>query len=248
MSERYGDEKPLLEDQYDDEGDGYGPKYFLSPGQLLATPFVIGQTLFNIVASFCGPLFFFWIIFHKLPSAKPCYAWYSGEVLGPVVITPLASSILALAWAPIGIPDALPKRWFAYVRERDVSTGPLSFVWFLRYRYGILRHCMMGLLLSCVAIPIMLALVVFIFAESDSVYGDRPDDPGSAGLPAGECYNGQLTAWTQTFVSVTYIGILPIIIIPLGLLGFAVEPNLDRVNKIFEGKNIILKGLYSPLC
>ena len=31
-------------------------KYFTARSLLLSSPFVLGQTLFNVVASFCGPL------------------------------------------------------------------------------------------------------------------------------------------------------------------------------------------------
>ena len=49
-------------------------KYFTARSLLLSSPFVLGQTLFNVVASFCGPLLCFWLIF----SRGGPYAWNSG--------------------------------------------------------------------------------------------------------------------------------------------------------------------------
>ena len=82
---------------------------------LLSSPFVLGQTLFNVVASFCGPLLCFWLIF----SRGGPYAWNSGEVLGPICASPLACAILAPAFVPIGMTDAVSRGWFGPVPSHD---------------------------------------------------------------------------------------------------------------------------------
>ena len=95
-------------------------RYF-TPGGLLTTPFVIGQTIFNVVASFSIVLFFFWIIFVEM--GEPYYACSSSEALSPYIISPFACSILALAWAPVSMIDAVERQWFGPVRRYDLTGG-----------------------------------------------------------------------------------------------------------------------------
>ena len=225
-----------------DPGSPYDKTYF-SPTELLTSKFVVLQTIFNVVVSFCGPLFFFWLIFHVL-SGKDCFPILSGEVLGPVLASPLAAAVLALAWAPLGMMDALPRGWFGYVAEEEFQGG----MWFLLpslriSRIGVLRNLVTGLQLSVVAIPIMMLFVLFVFASDGG-------DVESSGLNSDgyTCEGKYLTPWTQTLASVTYIALLPLFVIPVGLLGYAVEPNLDRVTSILDGKGFIAKGIYSPIC
>ena len=183
-------------------------KYFTARSLLLSSPFVLGQTLFNVVASFCGPLLCFWLLF----SGGGPYAWNSGEVLGPIIASPLACAILAPAFVPIGMTDAVSKGWFGPVPSHDDGVRRLArFLPFLRpadvWRVGAVRHLVLGTQLSCVAIP-----------------------PGI--LIARYALGPDLPAWTQIWFSVAYIALLPIVVLPLALLGFALEPNLERVENL----------------
>lgn len=174
---------------------------------LLSSPFVLGQTLFNVVASFCGPLLCFWLIF----SRGGPYAWNSGEVLGPICASPLACAILAPAFVPIGMTDAVSRGWFGPVPSHDDGVRCLArFLPSLRsagvWRVGVVRHLVLGLQLSCVAIAGILV--------------------------AGYALGPDLLAWTQIWFSVAYIALLPIVVLPLALLGFALESHLERVETI----------------
>ena len=127
--------------------------YFTARSLLLSSPFVLGQTLFNVAASFCGPLLCFWLIF----SRGGPYAWNSGEVLGPICASPLACAILAPAFVPIGMTDAVSRGWFGPVPSHDDGVRCLArFLPSLRsagvWRVGVVRHLVLGLQLSCVAI------------------------------------------------------------------------------------------------
>ena len=77
------------------------------------------------------------------------------------------------------------------------------------WRVGVVRHLVLGLQLSCVAIAIPPGILVARYALG-------PDLP----------------VWTQIWFSVAYIALLPIVVLPLALLGFALEPNLERVEII----------------
>mmetsp|Transcript_38769 Transcript_38769/g.54047 ORF Transcript_38769/g.54047 Transcript_38769/m.54047 type:complete len:222 (+) Transcript_38769:38-703(+) len=209
-------------------------RYF-SPKELLLSPFSIFQLILNIVASYCGVFFCFWLIFvHFGPDGYGCY---SSQVLSPILISPFATPILALAWAPVGMLDAIERGWFGYVRQEDLSGG----IWVLfpcfNFRIGVVRHMILGCQLALVAIPVMMLIVIFGIAE------EQDSDPESEGLLT--CY---LTDWQQVVSCVTYIAILPIYVIPVGLLGFAREENLDRVYEILADKSFIQKGIYSPKC
>ena len=92
-------------------------KYF-TPLSLLLSPFVIGQTIFNVVASFSIVLFFFWMIFVEI--GEPVYKCSSSEALSPYIISPFACSILALAWAPVGMIDAVERGWYGPIRRHDL--------------------------------------------------------------------------------------------------------------------------------
>eukprot|EP01004_Peranema_trichophorum_P008200 NODE_6958_length_824_cov_26.350927_g6358_i0.p1 GENE.NODE_6958_length_824_cov_26.350927_g6358_i0~~NODE_6958_length_824_cov_26.350927_g6358_i0.p1 ORF type:complete len:217 (-),score=17.89 NODE_6958_length_824_cov_26.350927_g6358_i0:115-765(-) len=188
------------------------------PIQIFVSKFVIGQTIFNVVMSFLVPTIMFYLLFyHKAP-----HYWLSGNVLGPVLASPWCCSIGSLAFAPMGIPDALDKKWFYTVRNSDVSTLPWTLFPYLRFRIGIIRHLVLGTQVAVLAIPIMFIIIRFGFGE-------------------------YLSANQQLFGGVTYIAILPIFVMPLGLLGFAVDANMSRVRKNVRG-NIIQKALKSPIC
>ena len=199
-------------------------KEYSSPTKLLTCPYVVVQTLLNVAISFFGPLVCFWVLFHVLGSSR--YYWLSGPVLGPILASPIASPICALAFAPISIPQAVKKRWLLYVKSSDVSRGIWTLCPFLHLRVGFVRHLILGFILSCFAIPLMLGFVLVFLIDED----------------------GYLSDTEQILASVTYIAILPLCIIPLGFLGFAIEPNLDRTLSKLQGKSFVQQALCSPRC
>ena len=206
---------------------------YLTPLNLMKTPFMLGQLLLNVIASYCGVLFFFWLIFVQF--GKDGYGCYSSEVLSPILLSPFAGPVLALAWAPVAMIEAVEKGWFGFVRQSDLSGG----VWILfpcfRFERGVIRHSILGCQLAVIAIPIMLLIVIFgIAKEFEDKHG-----------VVHPCY---LTNWQQVLSCVTYIALLPFYVVPIGLLGFAREKNLERVFLILSDKSLIQKGIYAPLC
>ena len=209
-----------------------GDRDYMSVGQAMTSPFMIGQLILNVACSYGGVFFFFWLIFIFFGPDK--YGCYSSQVLSPILISPFATPILALAWAPIGMIDAIEKGWFGFVSDEALESGIFKFLP-LKPQIGFLRHCLIGLQLAIVAIPIMMLIVVFGIASDESdLYSDGLD-----------CV---LTDWEQVVSCVTYIAILPLYVIPVGLLGFAKESNMERVYRILSDKSFIMKGLYSPIC
>mmetsp|Transcript_12240 Transcript_12240/g.34423 ORF Transcript_12240/g.34423 Transcript_12240/m.34423 type:complete len:254 (-) Transcript_12240:406-1167(-) len=208
------------------EGAGEEPRLF-TPRSLVFSGFVVGQTIFNMVASFTGPLLVFWLIF----SSGGPYAWNSGEVLGPIIASPWACAIASPAFAPIGMPEALEKGWFGRVDPADVRR--LCFVFpFLGtapvWRYGVVRHFVLGTQVAVVFIPAALLI---------------------ARYPVGPL----LEAWTQIWLSIIYITLLPLVTMPLALLAFAVEPNLQRAQGLMSDDprscaRLLKRAMYAPAC
>lgn len=176
---------------------------------LLCSPFCVGQTVVNIVASFVFPLAFFAFMYDtKGPVAtQKTYSWLDSTPLGVVLASPWIAAVLSCGPLPIGLPEALQKRWFGTLAAHDVRwllgwqrCGPL------RIQRGVLRHLALGTLVAPLCIPLgLLALR----------YG------------AGDTFSDGTLVW---FCS-TYIALLPILIVPLGLLGFALPLNYQRVEE-----------------
>mmetsp|Transcript_1026 Transcript_1026/g.2854 ORF Transcript_1026/g.2854 Transcript_1026/m.2854 type:complete len:230 (-) Transcript_1026:304-993(-) len=224
-----GEEQDFIENEKNDtEAEPNMARQF-TLRSLLLSKFVLGQTAFNVTASFAGPLLCFALIFG---NGGP-YAWNSGEVLGPICASPMACSVLALAFAPIGMTDAIGKGWYGPVAPTEVQclACVLPFlgsapVW----RFGVVRHLALGAMLSCVAIPPAICIARYALGP-------------------------ELAAWTQIWFSIIYISILPLIVIPLGLLGFAVKPNLERVETMIGAADdprplfqLINRAAASPKC
>ena len=203
------------------------PPQFSACG-LLCSPFVVTQVVFNVVASFGGPLLCFYLMF---ASGGP-YPWLSGEVLGPIIASPIAGCVCSLAFAPLSMPEMTAKGWFGIVLPADVRRISYVFPFLGRakaWRIGVVRHLMLALLLAVVVIPPALVLV------SPLVFG--PD----------------LGAWTFIWLAIAYISVLPIVIIPLGLLGFAIEPNYARVQALMSNdsrpmRRLLLRAMRAPQC
>ena len=210
-----------------------GDRDYMTIGQVMTSPFMIGQLILNIVASYCGVFFCFWLIFIVFGPDE--YGCYSSQVLSPVLISPFATPVLALAWAPVGMIDAIEKGWFGFVHDSELEGGIFRFLPCLQPQVGFFRHCLLGLELAAFAIPIMMLIVIFGIASDQT-------DELSDGL---DCV---LTDWEQVISCVTYIAILPIFVIPIGLLGFAKESNMERVYRVLSDKSFIQKGIYSPIC
>mmetsp|Transcript_27014 Transcript_27014/g.37589 ORF Transcript_27014/g.37589 Transcript_27014/m.37589 type:complete len:232 (-) Transcript_27014:56-751(-) len=208
---------------------------YFTPLALLKTPFLLGQLFFSIVVSFSVILFFFWLLFVRLGSDG--YECFSVQVLCPLFISTFASPVLSLAFAPIGMMRATERGWFGFVRQSDLSGGFWVLFPGLNFERGVARHLILGCQLAVTAIPIMLVVIVFGIAD------DYSDDEHSIG--GASCY---LTNWQQVLSHAIYIAVLPLFSIPIGLLGFAREKNLDRVFAMLSGKSFFRKVTNAPLC
>ena len=139
--------------------------------------------------------------------------------------------MIALAFAPIGMPDAVRRSWFGPVPLSQAHR--LSWVFpFLGkhwlWRYGVVRHFVIGLQVAIVAIPSGLVLARYAFGPT-------------------------LSAWTQIWLSVVYIATMPILVVPMGFLAFALEPNLEIVERRMSDDpkcfhRLLKRALQAPLC
>ena len=63
-------------------------------------------------------------------------------------------------------------------------------------------------------------------------------------LVAGLSLPSEISTWTQVLFCVTYISLIAIPIVPLGLLGFAVEANYLRVSESMSMHPVLYIRLY----
>ena len=189
------------------------PAGYASVGQVLTCPFVLVNTLMNMLVSIGMSRLVFWLLFDELGSAPPggLWPWYSPNLIGVVVGSSiLVSPTLVMALAPAGMPSALARGWLFRVRTADVPPwlwrcSPC--LWDTKLaRVGLGRHFLLGLQLSVLYIPVPILLAYFCYA------------------PLGGFTTMQLIwfdVWFETALA------LPSTL--LGLLAFSMEHNCARV-------------------
>jgi len=204
------------------------PRNF-SLAKLMCTPFALGQLIFNMVMSGLGPAVCFYLIFHHTAPKH----WNGAPMLGVAIASPWGGAVLSLAWAPVGIPDAVAKGWFGVVQPSAVPRTLRLFP-FLRVRVGVLRHLGLGTLAALLWMPPLLLL---------AYYGE------------GHGHGEPMHADDFIIFAPAFLAVLPLFILPLGLLGFALPENYARVEAKMsapEGSGVfctlVHRGLHAPLC
>lgn len=208
-----------------------GARRARGPGDVLLSKFVLAQAAFNMFASFCGPLIFFYLIFVVLLGGP--FDWNSGPALGVGLASPIASAVLALAFASMEMPAAVDSGWLPTLAMSDRGcAAALPFLgrgsWL---RVGVARNAMLGLCAEVLLVPIYFLVLRFALGPS-------------------------MSAWTFVLASVTYIGVvIPLFVVPLGILGYALEPNFERVRATMADDVerscigvLLRKAWRSPLC
>lgn len=189
-----------------------------SPWQVLLSPFVLGQLVFNAISSVACSVGVFYLLFAVLvvPPGEPLlvYHWTSPNCIGVVVGSALVvSPTLVMILAPAGIPEAVDKGWFFVVRASDCPPWMLRFLPFLRsherWRRGMLRHFVLGLQLSLLFIPVPLVIAWKLVADAD----------------------GNMTTWTLIWFDLVFETVLTVPCTLFGLLAFAMQGNYERVKE-----------------
>jgi hypothetical protein len=178
---------------------------YLSVGEVLRCKYVLSQLFFNMVGSFVGPVFCFWIIFGVLSSGP--YPWDDAAVIGPIIGSPFVSATLCPFLAPLGLPEA--KKWglgFGKVNPKEVQRWACLFPFLGRnpiWRHTVLRHLMMGLEVGIVMWPIAILLARYAVGPV-------------------------LNTWTQILSGAVYCVVLAAPNTLLGMLSLSIEPHLAR--------------------
>jgi hypothetical protein len=196
-----------------------------SPADVLRCKFVVAQILFNVVASFLCPLGTFYLLFGLLSQGP--YVWSSGACVGVVVGSLACSPLLIFALMPVGMPEAVQKGWFLPLRLEKCSPWLLRVLFYLddapRWRWASARHLALGLMLGIVYVPIALLIARFALGPT-------------------------LSTWTLIWFNVAYVVLLSIPVTALGLLGYAVEHNLDfTLSRMSSNPNIAKRLLFRSL-
>lgn len=194
-----------------------------SPCGLLFTPFCLGQIIFNVIASFAGPLACFWLIFTSMGPES----WLGAPMLGIGIASPWACAICSLAFLPVGIPDASKQGWFGIIELESVPCT-MRILPFLHVRVGILRHLCIGTVAAALWCPPVFVLARFV------------EGP-------------MMSAKTFVWFGPSCLAVLPLLVVPLGLLGFALPANYARVEAIMAVRGgtlvkVVRRGILAPTC
>jgi hypothetical protein len=201
------------------------PPYAKSPYDVLKCKFVVLQVVFNLLASFLGPLGTFFLLFGYLSEGP--YAWSSGPLVGVVVGSLAGCPILIFALMPVGMPEAVERGWLPRLRLEDCPPWMLRWLPFLndhpRWRWATVRNLALSLMVGVVYVPIALLIARYALGPN-------------------------LETWTLIWFNVAYEVLLALPIVALGLLGSAMEHNLDRtIEQMSMHPNVVLRYLYRSL-
>jgi hypothetical protein len=202
----------------------------MSVAALVCGRFCIAQIVVNCALSFCFPLGFFWLLWSPhspLVTHEVTYRWNDPHVLSPIIMSPWLCGLISGAFLPIGLPDAWQNGWFAPMHARTAARVRARLPC-LGARHGAVRHFTLACLVALVWVPAALVAVRF-------------------GL------GGELRAQTFVLFVPAYIGTLPLALVPLALLGFAVPHAFLRVRSFMptDGpivRRMLRRVLNAPLC
>lgn len=184
---------------------------------VLTCKFVIGQLLFNIIASLVGPLGTFYLLFGYLSEGP--YEWSSGPLVGVVVGSLLGSPLLIFALMPVGIPEAVENRWLPILSldHHDILhseehpnswiSNLLQRIW--KFHWPARRNFTIGILIGVVYVPVALLIARFGFGPS-------------------------MSTWTLIWFNVVYEALLCIPVVLLGLVGYAVDTNMETTLELMS--------------
>ena len=211
----------------------------MSACAVLFCPFTIGQTILNAGCSFGLPFIFYWLIFEHLIGTP--LVWSSAPVLGSLIAAPFGCSVIGLAFAPIGMPEAVEHRLYGVWEPQSwLATGNGRWLlWILPFfsqrrrcwRIAALRHLCLGFVTGALSIP-----AGAWFAHS--VLGPT------------------MSADTFIYFAPAYFATLAAVQFPLGLLAYALPTNLVRVKARMVTtagepnaiKRLVKRALASPFC
>lgn len=200
--------------------------YVDTVGQVWSSKFVLGQLLFNVLTSLVGPLGTFYLLFGHLSQGP--YEWYSGPLLGVVAGSLAGSPILIFALMPVGLPEAVAYGWFPRITEKSIrleaekhsswwlpwwlssrsssssssSSSPSLMMSILKWKWSTQRNVAIGLVVGIFLVPSTLLLARFAFGPT-------------------------LSTWTLIWFNVVYEMVLCVPVLLYGLLGYALEDNLE---------------------
>lgn len=202
-------EDKFNENNEEDEDDALSLLYYATNIQQVTTSkFVLFQVFVNTIGSLIGPLITFYLLF-GVASQGP-YEWNGSQLIGVVVGSLVGSPFFIFALIPVGMPEALKRGWFYQLRMEDVVTPGgywLLLLPFLRdgkiWRYAMIRHVVLGLILGIVYVPIAILIARYGF--------------------------GTFSTWELIFFNVIYLVCLAPPVTIFGLLGYAMEHNLSMV-------------------
>ena len=195
---------------------------------VLCCKFCLAQLLVNMVLSFAFPLGFFWVIFYPHTATAPTsYAVMSPQVLVAIVASPWMCAVVSGGLLPMSMPEAFQSGWFGTLSTRDARRLHCVLPC-LRSRYGLVRHLALGTLVAPAWISAMLVLLRHFVGT-------------------------RLSATLFIYLVPAYIATLPLVLLPLAVLGFAAPASYARVRETMPMHgSVIGKGirrlLYAPLC
>ena len=189
-------------------GNGDSRIYSHKVKEVCQSKFFIGQLVFNVVASFLCPLGSFYLLFGYLSEGP--YQWSSGALLGVVLGSLVGSPLLIFALMPVGLPEAVASGWFPIIPQRSLLEDlqrvwwlPVSMMTLFKWPWSTKRNLAISMLVGVLYVPIALLMARYTFGPI-------------------------LSTWTLIWFNVVYEVALAVPILMLGLIGYAMEENLEH--------------------
>lgn len=174
--------------------------------QVVCSAFCFAQIILNVTLSLVFPLGFLWVLFspQSFISSKPTYAWDDPTPLGVVVASPWIGTLISCGTLPVGLPEAMANGWFGELKPNSARCVGVALP-FLRLPH-VFRHLACGSVAALLYIPAGLCAFRYLLGPT-------------------------LRADAMVIACACYIASIPVLVVPLGLLGFAVPGNCERVRR-----------------
>lgn len=176
--------------------------------EVLGEPWSVARALcgtFTLVQTLLGACLGFGItfgIFHLLTAGAPWHDWASDKVLFALLGSPFFTAVFAPMFVPMAMPEAAAKGWIGFVPVERLPP-PLQCLPFLRASRALTRHLLLGVAVAALWIPGGLFVLTQLLTPPFS-------------------------GFTVALFAGCYVVSLSLVVFPIGLLGFLLEPNYDR--------------------
>jgi len=184
------------------------------------------QVLLSMMVSFIAPFLFFTILFY---NDKKTHTSKDGDFVFTILSTPFICSIISGILITPVLPEGIERFGISLIPLKTLTYASYMFPFLGSnpwWRFGIVRHLMIGVYAFFVYVPYALVISKII---------------------------GTFSIWGKILFTSAYISSFSIYCIPLVIVGFLVEENYERVKTHMSmdpnlRKRMVSRIMYSPMC